>query len=372
MRLNPLDCFAVGYLLSNICISIKVHTGLASVVGEFRVDLDNCRMGDQGCKSLVKSVRQYLKHDHPITSQAILELAGNVLTDEGIMYVAELLSETDIVSKLTLGHTLSGNRIESRGLHLLSQALITNKSLTELDLSNCSFQITSENGPTLEEMLKCNSSLKSLLFRNTHMSDAGMLYIANGLTANKAITALRLYNCGITSTGAQYIGDALASNNSLHLLNIAHNQIGGDGAEHIAKGLQHNNSLITCVLDGCELNDRGICSLADAVVVNTTIESLWLEDNLDITEKGILKLTEALEKSRSVEKVILPHHLADTIADMEMKVNQRRKPLDVSAIELRGGLYNLAVKLMMTNFFSHYSIQIVFSANVCPTRPVKF
>ena len=359
MRLHPLDCFAVGYLLSNICISIKVHTGLASVVGEFRVDLDNCRMGDQGCKSLVKSVHQYLKHNCAITSRAILELAGNMLTDEGIVYVAELLSEMDIISKLTLGHTLSGNRIESRGLRLISRALILNKSLTELDLSNCSFHITSENGPTLEEMLKCNSSLKSLLFRNTHMSDAGVLYIANGLTANKAITALRLYNCGITSIGAQYIGNALASNKSLHLLNIAHNQIGGDGAKYIAKGLQHNSSLITCVLDSCELNDTGICSLADAVAVNTTIESLWLEDNLNITNKGMLKLAEVLEKTRSIKKVILPHHLADTIADTEKKVNQRRKLLDLPAIELRGMSLKHAIlgctKLVTNPFFTTVS-----------------
>ena len=338
MRLSPLDCFAVGYLLSNICISIKVHEGLASVIGEFRVDLDNCRMGDQGCKSLVKSVDQYLNRDCAITSRAILELAGNLLTDEGIVYLAELLSETDIISKLTLGHTLSGNRIESRGLHLISSALITNKSLIELDLSNCSFQITPENGPVLEKMLKSNSSLKSLLFRNTHVSDAGVWYIANGLTANKAITSLRLYNCGITSTGAQYIGDALASNKSLHLLNIAHNRIGGDGAKYIAEGLQRNGSLITCVLDSCGTNDAGICSLADAVTVNTTIESLWLEDNLDITDEGILKLSEALEKNRSIEKVILPHHLANTVADAEKMVNQRRKLQELPAIDLRGVL----------------------------------
>ena len=338
-QLTPLDCFAVGYLLSNICISIKVHEGLVSVVGEFRVDLDNCRMGDQGCKSLVKGVRQYLNCDCAITSRAILELAGNSLTDEGIVYLSELLAETDVVSKLTLGHTLSGNRIESRGLHLISQALVTNKSLTELDLSNCSFQITPENGPVLEKMLQSNSSLKSLLFRNTNVGDAGVVYVAKGFTANRGITALRLYNCGITSTGAQYIGEALATNNALHVLNIAHNRIGSDGTKFIAKGLQRNCSLITCVLDSCEITDAGVCSLADAVTVNATIESLWLEDNLDVTDEGVLKLSESLEKNKSIEKVILPHHLANTVADAEKKVNQRRKLLDLHAIDLRGVLF---------------------------------
>ena len=341
MRLNPLDSFAIGYLLSNICISIKLHKGLTSIDGEFRVDLDNCRMGNQGCKSLTKGVRKYLNGDCAITSRAILELAGNTLTDEGVVYVAELLSETNIVSKLTLGHTLSGNRIESKGLQLISSALIMNTSLTELDLSNCSFPITTENGPVLEMMLKRNSSLKCLLFRNTHMSDAGVMYIANGLADNKAITALRLYNCGITSTGAKYIGDALASNKSLTLLNIAHNRIGGDGTKCIAEGLRRNSSVTTCVLDSCEINNTGVCLLADAVAVNTTLESLWIEDNLDITDEGLLKLLEALEKSRSIEKVVLPHRLAITVADTKKRLNKERKVLGLPTIELRGTLNNI-------------------------------
>ena len=334
-QLSPLDSFAVGYLLSNICVSIRVHQGLISIDGEFRVDLDNCQMGDQGCKSLVKGVRRYLNRDRTIVSQAILELSGNTITAEGVSYIAELLSETDVISKLTLGHMLSGNPIGSRGLHLILDALITNKCLTELDLSNCSFEVTAENGPVLEKMLECNKSLKSLLFRNAHINDVGVPYIANGLARNTAVTALRLYNCGFTSYGAKCIGSALSVNKSLKLLNISHNRIGGSGAKSIAEGLRHNHCLITCVLDSCDIDDDGACSLADAVVNNTTIESLWLEDNVEITTRGILALTEALSKKGSMEKLILPHHFTSTMSETERQLNERRKLSGLPTIELR-------------------------------------
>lgn len=337
--LNPLDSYAVGYLLSNICTSVTVHSGLTPIAGEFRADLDNCQLGNQGCKSLVKGVRKYLSSDHAITSQAILELAGNMITDEGILYIAELLSETDILSKLTLGHILSGNQIQSSGFQLIAEALINNNSLSELDLSNCSFQITSENGPVVENMLKCNKSLKCLLFRNTHIGDTGVSFIANGLTYNTTITTLRLYNCGVTSSGARCIGNALKVNTSLKLLNISHNQLGRDGADSIAAGLGHNCSLTTFVLDSCEIDDGGIVLLANALELGTSIESLWLEDNPKITSRGLSALKEALTHNRNIEKVILPHQFARVINETERELNNKRKLSDLPAIELRGILY---------------------------------
>ena len=320
--LSPLDSFVVGYLLSNICISIKTHKGLSSVTGEFRADLDNCQLGDQGCKSLVKGVRKYLNRDCGITSQAILELAGNAITAEGVGHIAELLLESDIVSKLTLGHLLSGNQIESRGLQLLTNALIRNKSLTELDLSNCSFEITSENGPSLEKMLQSNMSLKCLLFRNTHISDNGISFIANGLSGNTAITALRLYNRGITRKGAQSIGKALKVNTTLQLLNLSHNPIGGDGAKCIADGLAYNRSLTTCVLDGCEIDDEGFLSLVDAVN-NSFIKSLWLEGNPAISVKKHV-LMDALSKNGSIDKIVLPAQFSSERAEIEKELNEKR------------------------------------------------
>lgn len=366
--LNPLDSYAVGYLLSNICTSVRVHSGLTSITGEFRVDLDNCQLGNQGCKSLVKGVRKYLSCGHAITSRAIFELAGNMITDEGILYIAELLSETNILSKLTLGHMLSGNQIESSGLQLIAKALITNNSLSELDLSNCSFQITSENGPVVENMLKSNKSLTSLLFRNTRIGDPGVSFIARGLMHNTAITTLRLYNCGVTSSGARCIGDALKVNTSLKLLNISHNQLGRDGARGIAGGLHHNYSLVTCVFDSCEIDDGGVVSLANALEVGTAIGSLWLEDNPDITSRGLSALKEALLKNRSMEKVILPHQFTKVISENERELNKTRKLSGLPAIELRG-MYSQCCTCTVESYpYSLHSISNVCSMYASATK----
>lgn len=210
-----------------------------------------------------------------------------------------------------------------------------NKSLTELDLSNCSLQVTSENGPVLVKMLKSNKSLKCLLFRNTHIGDVGMTFIAEGMQHNKTVTALRMYNCGISASGARCIGNALKANHSLQLLNLSHNQIGGDGVKHVAEGLKLNDSLTTCVLDSCEINDEGFLSLVSAIIENTSIKSLWLEDNPAISNKKHV-LKDALSKNKCMQKVVLPHQFLPDIIDIEVQVNENRKMLSLLPVELRG------------------------------------
>ena len=57
--LTPSDCLCIGYFLALVC---------KMTAGEFKVYLDNCSIGDQGCKYLVSGLHKYLDTHSAVTT----------------------------------------------------------------------------------------------------------------------------------------------------------------------------------------------------------------------------------------------------------------------------------------------------------------
>ena len=126
---------------------------------------------------------------------------------EGVSHIAEVLSKTSAVSKLSL----SNNAIGAEGLQAISEALLTNSSLVELSLASCSLEITEENGPLLTEMLQRNGTLKDLCLNfNPGISDAGATFIVEGLKKNTTLESVGLRRCGLTSECAENLKTAVS------------------------------------------------------------------------------------------------------------------------------------------------------------------
>ena len=87
-------------------------------------------------------------------------MSGNNFHEEGAASIAEVLQSSGVMNSLKL----SINSIGARGLQSIAEALITNTSLVELNLWQCSVTITEKNGPVVVEMLQKNKTLKSLLW----------------------------------------------------------------------------------------------------------------------------------------------------------------------------------------------------------------
>ena len=79
----------------------------------------------------------------------ILTLLNNSINGRGVRYLSDGIS-TLAISKLDLkDHPIQGGE---DGLSHLCQALTTNASLVELNLSDCKLIITEENGQALSHM----------------------------------------------------------------------------------------------------------------------------------------------------------------------------------------------------------------------------
>ena len=101
---------------------------------------------------------------------------------------------------------LHGNPIGDKGLQHIAEALITNTTLTELNLSACELRITEENGPALTEMLQRNKTSRELnLSWNEAISDIAESFIREGLKRNTTLKRLDLSYCSIKDEGIKLI-----------------------------------------------------------------------------------------------------------------------------------------------------------------------
>ena len=203
--LTPLDCLAVGYFLSVVTTTCTVS--------ECTVNLDECSIGDQECKFLVRGLCKCLNAQSKITSQLNLYLSNNNIHEEGIHHIAQLLKNTSVVKKLEL----TGNPIGNGGLKRLCEALSNNPTLEELHLAACSITCNSE--PLLGQLLSENTSLHHLNLSGNKITDYRS--VAAGLSKNRTLRELWMCNCGLTDKCVEDLSTGL--NNYIQHLNIAWN-----------------------------------------------------------------------------------------------------------------------------------------------------
>ena len=140
--LSPVDCLSVGYFISCICLTTS---------GEFKVDLGRCSLDDYKVSLLVQELSKCCSssrtHKTTATDDGMpgcvdLNLWSNSIHGNGTCCIAELISHSTMISKLSLWQ----NTIQEGedGLYHLSQALKTNISLVVLGLNECG--VTIEGG----------------------------------------------------------------------------------------------------------------------------------------------------------------------------------------------------------------------------------
>ena len=260
--LSPLDCLSIGYFINT------------TTSGTFRVSLIRCSISDQGTKFLFLGVRKYPNTHSTVTTQLGMNLSNNDIHEEGAHHIAELLTNTIVIYKLNL----SGNHVGAEGLKSLCGALVTNTSLTELDLSLCSIVVSENDGPVLTEMLR--------------------------------------------------------RNNTLQVLNLSWNILTESACHYIATGLKDNTSLRELDLSDCELNDLGVESLSTGL--NDYIEVLRLNGNKEITISGLKTLASHLIIPARLRWFCIPNHLESSINSVFGPVNEARMRNGLPKIDVYG------------------------------------
>ena len=131
----------------------------------------------------------------------------------------------------------------------------------------------------ISHALFTNTTLEVLALINVTITDEDTRYFSNMLSINKTLKGLGLTNCNITDNGIRYICEGLNKNQTLTELNIKYNlQVTSASTSTIAELINTTKSLTELRLCGTSLNDDDIKTICNALVENTTIQTLYLSE----------------------------------------------------------------------------------------------
>ena len=141
-------------------------------------------------------------------------------------------------------------------------------------------------------------------------------------TINTRISLL-LDNNDIHEEGASDIADVLNSTSLVSRLSLSCNPIGDKGLETIFNALKQDKTLKHLNVSSCRMTDTGIASLAESLKTNSTLEELYIDDNKEITDKGLTDLTQILSSSSGTMTLVVPIHLE--VEEVRNMINKERK-----------------------------------------------
>ena len=219
-----------------------------------------------------------------------------------VNYLAKMLSENSTVRKLLL----VDNDITNKGLDILAKSLCKNTTLESLTLFGNDVRFKNESPSKLTgmaEMLATNDKLKELSLGYNPLGSAGVTWIAEALESNESVKHLGLRNTGCDDEGAAALAKMLGINKTLeflYLCNVCYtrpacrNNIGDEGAIALADVLKEHNSLLK-VLHLCRntnITDKGLRKLTETVQKNKTLTLYidFLKQNMTVDEETMVRI----------------------------------------------------------------------------------
>ena len=202
-----------------------------------------------------------------------------------VNYLAQILSENSSVRILYV----SNNSITNEGVNILAKSLCKNSTLKSLNLFENDLGFHNESASQftdMAEMLARNDKLEDLNLSDNPLGSHGVTWIAKALESNKGVKRLYLNKTDCGDEGAAALAKMLAINETLECLYL----FGSFTYDNDNDSLLQNN-----------IGDEGATALADVLKEhNSSLRELHLYSNEKITDKGLNKLTETVQKNKAL------------------------------------------------------------------------
>jgi hypothetical protein len=184
----------------------------------------------------------------------------NIFGDECIKYLAQMLKNNKDLDCI-YGYEPEINKhrefpLTAIGIEFIHHALLNNKTLKYLDLSNNNIGI--EGSYFISLMMHDCRLLTKINVGYNNIGNEGVKLIAQQLKTNNTITELKLRFNNIDNIGLGHICDAIQVNKTLELLNLKDNFITDEGLRIMADALSKNFGLTGVEMDGNIFTDQGV------------------------------------------------------------------------------------------------------------------
>lgn len=252
--------------LKNIESAFHYHNNMKTWLGTFlesvqKNNVRDIRLLDSEVIYGDRELREIANHlvKHPIQLTTVRLDGGNV-TNIGISHFANnVLGNADKRLRLLYLYCNNLTRLHTDGVQSIARCLhIPTCSLLGLTLCHCNI------GPD------------------------GATEIARYIKSNQTLTLLCLQSNHIADIGAKHIFAAVLDppHPTLKILNLSNNRL----TDNALEGLGRFNRLEEVLLNKNDISDRGVLDICKAVMDSTSIIFLNLENNPEITNRGIQTL----------------------------------------------------------------------------------
>jgi Ran GTPase-activating protein (RanGAP) involved in mRNA processing and transport len=226
--------------------------------------------------------------------QQLLDYAKRLLHQCEVAYICTQLRPMDTCRIIYLSFEACGLDSNSKypisSSSLLMSALTSNRSVTDLNLSDNQIGAHHDCGESLKTLLSSNNRLLNVnMSRNPlgyiskpypSSTSGAICAMAEGLSMNTNLRALALSDCGVQVKGAEALGISLTKNTSLLSLDLSRNHgVTRYGAVCLANGLERNSGLETLNCAGCSMGMAGATAVAKMLQTNTTLIHLNMSGN---------------------------------------------------------------------------------------------
>ena len=224
-------------------------------------------------------------------------------------FLQQMLSENSTLQYL---HLTAIDNITYGAVNTLAKGLCKNSTLNELSLTFTDLGEHDEPSSELTgmvEMFQTNVTLKTLCLDSSPLGSDGVTWIAEALGSNQGLKELSLMNTECDDEGAVALANMLHMNKTLERLLLCNK------ADEPDEPVFSNNSI----------GDKGATALADVLKENnSSLRELHLCDNTNITNTGLRKLIEAVQKNKILNLYIdLPEQISLTL---DKETMERIKP----------------------------------------------
>ena len=164
----------------------------------------------------------------------------------------------------------------------------------------------------LANVLKNNTTLKTLYLDVNRIGPTGGVALANVLNSNTTLRTLKLGVNHIGPTGAEALANALNINTTLRTLDIRLNHLAGKrekgfesrGGVALARMLLINTTLADLSVYGNHLDDETGVAFARALTTNTSLTVLNVAEN-NLGDKSAIAIADALEKNTTLQTLFI-------------------------------------------------------------------
>uniref|UniRef100_A0A9J8D6U1 Protein phosphatase 1 regulatory subunit 37 n=1 Tax=Cyprinus carpio carpio TaxID=630221 RepID=A0A9J8D6U1_CYPCA len=323
-------CFDLSGERLDYCSCESLEEILKSVQFDF-ISLQGAELEENGASSLLDMFLYYESATHlDVSSNSGMGFSGwlslsHLLRQSGCLwrldacnmpmvdYAAQALSKALLTSRLTVLH-LENTCLSGKPLFTLVGALKRNVALQELYLSENNLNAY-QDSMQLGDLLKYNSTLKTLDLGNNTMSDSGLEEICDALSFQKTgLRTLILSNNHITHLGMSHLQKVLPRLKTLETLNLGKNNLENRGIHTLKESLMINRSLLQLGLASTGITCEGAVTLAEILAESPQIQRLDVRQN-QVLAGGLMALSLALKINRSVIRLDLDQHLKEEKED---------------------------------------------------------